>query len=107
MLLLNLVPRFICEALNVAAELGVLFEEVGGRPHVLLLFGLIPKKDGICAGPQSLRESAHFFRRQLRRNGGAGSFTLSHLTLLGVGWLGRAVGLITRGAAAPALCRCL
>jgi hypothetical protein len=44
-LLLDVVPRFIGEAFDRAAELSVLFEQAGGLPHVLLLFGLVPKKD--------------------------------------------------------------
>jgi hypothetical protein len=66
------------KAFDRALELGVLFEETGGLPHVLLLFGLVPEKDAIGAGPQTLGESAHFLRRQLRRDAGADSFTFSH-----------------------------
>jgi hypothetical protein len=50
---------------DLGSKVGELLDEAGCLSHVGRLVGLVLHQDGISAGPQSLREPAHFIRLQL------------------------------------------
>jgi hypothetical protein len=53
MLLLDLVLRLVCEALDLAVEVRELLDEAGRGPHIGRLVRLVPKQDRVGSGSQS------------------------------------------------------